>query len=276
MTQFSKRILSAVLAVIMLLSMVPLSAMAAPASDLPDNMVDSPILRALEYTGYDVQKQKNDGTLYQTGSYGSRCPESVRSNIHYGTSTSGKETVADSSTVTGKAPDIATFEKKGLCCAAFVTYYVCNYLPNIEGADTQFILDAINATGMNSQAVITWQTALGKLANAGSIEKIGTSSSNVDRSKLTPGDLIIFGNDENSHTHIAVYSGTYKGTDFLIHVGNDRGPEIMPVKWMSDDSNGNKASYPNAYYHLPESIIETTGMIEVYKKDTDGKALAGA
>ena len=52
MTQFSKRILSAVLAVIMLLSMVPLSAMAAPASDLPDNMVDSPILRALEYTGY--------------------------------------------------------------------------------------------------------------------------------------------------------------------------------------------------------------------------------
>lgn len=276
MTQFSKRILSAVLAVIMLLSMVPLSAMAAPASDLPDNMVDSPILRALEYTGYDVQKQKNDGTLYQTGSYGSRCPESVRSNIHYGTSTSGKETVADSSTVTGKAPDIATFEKKGLCCAAFVTYYVCNYLPNIEGADTQFILDAINATGMNSQAVITWQTALGKLANAGSIEKIGTSSSNVDRSKLAPGDLIIFGNDENSHTHIAVYSGTYNGTDFLIHVGNDRGPEIMPVKWMSDDSNGNKASYPNAYYHLPESIIETTGMIEVYKKDTDGKALAGA
>ena len=83
---------------------------------------------------------------------------------------------------------------------------------------------------------------------------MGRPLHNVDRSKLAPGDLIIFGNDENSHTHIAVYSGTYNGTDFLIHVGNDRGPEIMPVKWMSDDSNGNKASYPNAYYHLPESI----------------------
>lgn len=276
MTHFSKRILSAVLAVIMLLSMVPLSAMAAPASDLPDNMVDSPILRALEYTGYDVQKQKDNGTLYQTNSYGSKTPADVLSDIHYGTNLSGKETVADSSTVTGKAPDIAKFEKNGLCCAAFVTYYVCNYLPNIEGADTQFILDAINATGMNSQAVITWQTALNKLANAGSIEKIGTSSSNVDRTKLAPGDLIIFGNDENSHTHIAVYSGTYKGTDFLIHVGTDRGPEIMPVKWMSDSSNGNKASYPNAYYHLPENIIQEKGTIEVYKKDTDGKALSGA
>lgn len=84
---------------------------------------------------------------------------------------------------------------------------MCNYLPNIEGADTQFITDAINATGMNSQAVVTWQTALNKFANAGSVEKIGTSSSNVDRSKLAPGDLIIFGNDESTHTHIAVYSG---------------------------------------------------------------------
>ena len=273
------RLLSVFLALLLLMTAMPFSAItasAAPASDLPDNMVDSAILRALEYTGYDVQQQKNDGTLYQSGSYGSRTPTSVLSNISYGTSTSGKETVADSSTVTGKAPDIATFEKKGLCCAAFVTYFVCNYLPNIEGADTQFITDAINATGMNSQAVITWQTALNKLANDGKIEKIGTSSSNVDRSKLAPGDLIIFGNDENSHTHIAVYSGTYNGTDFLIHVGNDRGPEIMPVKWMSDSSNGAKASYPNAYFHLDEDIFQQQGAIEVTKVDENGKALSGA
>ena len=272
---FSK-ILSIILASLILLSIIPLSVFAAPASDLPENMIDSPILRALEYTGYNVQAQKDNGTLYQSGSYGSKCPESIRSNIHYGTSTSGKETVADSSTITGRAPDIATFEEKGLCCAGFVTYYVCNYLPNIEGADTQFILDAINATGMNFQAVVTWQTALGNLANAGKLEKIGTSSSNVDRSKLAPGDLIIFGNDENSHTHIAVYSGTYKGKDFLIHVGNDRGPEIMPVDWMSDSSNGNKASYPNAYYHIPESVIQNQGAIEIYKKNPAGAALKGA
>lgn len=273
------RLLSVFLALLLMMTAIPFSAITAsatPASDLPDNMVDSAILRALEYTGYDVQQQKDDGTLYQSGSYGSRTPTSVLSNIHYGTNLSGKETVADSSTVTGKAPDIAKFEKNGLCCAAFVTYFVCNYLPNIEGADTQVITDAINATGMNSQAVVTWQTALNKLANEGKIEKIGTSSSNVDRSKLAPGDLIIFGNDESSHTHIAVYSGTYNGTDFLIHVGNDRGPEIMPVKWMSDSSNGNKASYPNAYFHLDEDIFQQQGAIEVKKADENGKALSGA
>ncbi len=274
--RLSTRLFSVFMALLLVLAAFPLSAMAAPASDLPDNMVDSHILRALEYTGYDVQAQKNDGTLYQSGSYGSRTPASVLSGINYGTSLSGKETVADSSTLTGKAPDIAKFKSKGLCCAAFVTYFVCNYLPNIEGADTQFITDAINATGMNSQAVITWQTALNKLANEGKLEKIGTSSSNVDRSKLTPGDLIIFGNEENSHTHIAVYSGTYKGDDFLIHVGNDRGPEIMPVKWMSDSSNGAKASYPNAYFHIDESVFQQQGAIEVKKVDENGKALSGA
>lgn len=268
------RALAMLLSVVMLLAAFPMNAFAAVASDLPDNMADHAILRALEYTGYDVQKQKDDGTLYQSGSYGSRTPAAVLSDISYGTSTSGKETVADSSTVTGLAPNIARFEQYGLCCASFVTYFVCNYLPNIEGADTQFILDAINATGMNSQAVVTWQTALNKLANEGKVEKIGTSSSNVDRTKLAPGDLIIFGTAENSHTHIAVYSGTYKGTDFLIHVGNDRGPEIMPVAWMSQA--GDKSSYPNAYYHLPEEIFEDDGYIEVYKKDTDGKALSGA
>lgn len=271
--KFSK-VISALLAAVMLLCAMPMSAFAAPASDLPSNMVDHSILRALEYTGYNVQAQKNDGTLYQSGSYGSRTPSSILSDIHYGTSTSGRETVTDSSTPTGKAPDIATFESKGLCCAAFVSYYVLNYLPNIEGSDTQFIADAINATGMNSQAVITWQTALNKLANEGKIEKIGTSASNVDRSKLTPGDLIIFGTSENSHTHIAVYSGTYNGVDFIIHVGNDRGPEISRVDWMGQA--GDKSSYPNAYFHLPQEIFESDGDIEVYKKDTDGKALAGA
>ena len=268
--------LSIVLAIVLTVMALPMSAFAAPASDLPANMIDHAILRALEYTGYDVQKQKNDGTLYQSGSYGNKTPASVLSNINYGTGLSGMETIADPSTVTGKAPDIARFERNGLCCASFVTYFICNYLPNIEGADTKAITDAIKVTGMNSQAVVTWETALKKIDGKGMVEKIGTSPSNVDRNKLTPGDLIIFGTEETTHTHIAVYSGTYKGTDFLIHVGNDRGPEIMPVKWMSDSSNGAKTSYPNAYYHLNPKIFQDDGSIEVYKKDTDGNNLSGA
>lgn len=46
------KFLSALLAVVMVIMAMPMSAFAAVASDLPDNMADSHILRALEYTGY--------------------------------------------------------------------------------------------------------------------------------------------------------------------------------------------------------------------------------
>lgn len=273
------RILSMLLAVMILLGATPMTAMAAPATDIPENMLDSSILRALEYTGYNVQKQKDNGTIFQNRYYGSSLASTspdILSDISYGLSMSGKETVADNSTITGKAPDIARFERNGLCCASFVTYFICNYLPNIEGADTQFITDAVNATGMNSQAVVTWQTALEKLVSQGKIEKVGTSSSNVDYSRLIPGDIIIFGNATNSHVHTAIYAGTYKGTHFVIHVGNERGPEISTVEGMGHSSNGDKASFPNGFYHLPDEIFMADGSIEVYKSNTDGKTLAGA
>ena len=273
------RILSMLLAVMILLGATPMTAMAAPATDIPENMLDSSILRALEYTGYNVQKQKDNGTIFQNRYYGSSLASTspdILSDISYGLSMSGKETVADNSTITGKAPDIARFERNGLCCASFVTYFICNYLPNIEGADTQFITDAVNATGMNSQAVVTWQTALEKLVSQGKIEKVGTSSSNVDYSRLIPGDIIIFGNATNSHVHTAIYAGTYKGTHFVIHVGNERGPEISTVEGMGHSSNGDKASFPNGFYHLPDEIFMADGSIEVYKSNTDGKMLAGA
>lgn len=274
-----KKLLSLFLALVMVLSAFPISAFAAPATDIPDKMLDNPIVRALAYTGYNVQKQKDNGTIYQTGHYGGalkRNAPSILSDIHYSTSLSGKETVSDSSTVTGKAPNIARFEQYGLCCASFVTYYICNYLPNIEGVDTQFITDAINATGTNSQAVVTWQNALNKLASQGKVEKVGTSPSNVDYSKLTPGDIIIFGNSSSSHVHAAIFAGVYDGKHFIIHVGNERGPEINTTEGMAHSSNGDKASTPNGYYHLPDELFIENGFMEVKKTDENGKALAGA
>ena len=256
------------LALVMVLSAFPISAFAAPASDIPDKMLDNPIVRALAYTGYNVQKQKDNGTIYQTGHYGGalkRNAPSILSDIHYSTSLTGKETVSDSSTVTGKAPNIARFEQYGLCCASFVTYYICNYLPNIEGVDTQFITDAINATGTNSQAVVTWQNALNKLASQGKVEKVGTSPSDVDYSKLTPGDIIIFGNSSSSHVHAAIFAGVYNGKHFIIHVGNERGPEINTTEGMAHSSNGDKASTPNiavtAYGKQGIQDVEDRGFI---------------
>ena len=52
-----KKLLSLLLALVMVLSAFPISAFAAPASDIPDKMLDNPIVRALAYTGYNVQKQ---------------------------------------------------------------------------------------------------------------------------------------------------------------------------------------------------------------------------
>ena len=277
--RFSHRIAAIAMVVMMVLTALPLTAFAAPASDIPQEMLDSSILRALEYTGYDVQTQKNNGTIYQSGHYGSKLATNapnILSNISYGLSLSGKETISDSSTITGLAPNITKFEQYGLCCASFVTYFICNYLPNIEGVDTSLVTDAVQATGLNSQSVVTWQNALNELADEGKIEKVGTSSSNVDYSRLVPGDVIIFGNSTNIHVHIAIYAGTYSGQHFIIHVGNERGPEISTVEGMGHASNGDKASFPNGFYHLPEDYFADDGAIEVYKKSDTGKALAGA
>ena len=47
---------------------------------------------------------------------------------------------------TEKQLAISQLEQYGLCSANFVTYYLCNYLPNIEDADTQYISDAVDAS----------------------------------------------------------------------------------------------------------------------------------
>lgn len=103
----------------------------APLADMdaiPDEMYDNSILRALEYTGYDVQWLKDNGYLYVAEYVSSNInnyrPE-VLSNIGYDDYSpflNGDETESNSGTPTGKAPDIAKFEANGLVCASFVSY----------------------------------------------------------------------------------------------------------------------------------------------------------
>ena len=116
--KFTSRILSMLLAVLMLISMMPTSVFAAPASDIPAEMLDNVFLDALEYTGYKVQAQKDDGTIFKKYSGGATA---YLSKISYGLNKYGTETVAKSGTATGLAPDIAGFESSGLCCASYVS-----------------------------------------------------------------------------------------------------------------------------------------------------------
>ena len=270
-------------------------ALMADMSLIPDEMYDNYILRALEYTGYDVQKMKDNGWLYvaqyTSSNINSYAPE-VLSDIGYDDYSpflNGDETVADSSTVTGKAPNIASFESNGLVCASFVTYYMCNYLPNIEGIDTTWIHDAVKATTMNggsysTASVWSWETGLSNLASKAGSGVTRYTDADTAYANLVPGDLIVFSNSSGSLTHIAVYAGTYtmynaSGTNrgpyhYIIHVGNSRGPEISAVEYMV--SSGSKSSSPSAWYHIDLPEVQSTGFIEVNKKDPNGKNLSGA
>ena len=58
-----KKWLSMLLTAVMLVAALPISAFAAPASGIPANMLDNVYLDALAYTGYNVQAQKDDGTI---------------------------------------------------------------------------------------------------------------------------------------------------------------------------------------------------------------------
>lgn len=270
-------------------------ALMADMSLIPDEMYDNSILRALEYTGYDVQKMKDNGWLYvaqyTSSNINSYAPE-VLSDIGYDDYSpflNGDETVADSSTVTGRAPNIASFESNGLVCASFVTYYMCNYLPNIEGVDTTWIHDAVKATTMNggsysTASVWSWETGLSNLARQAGSGVTRYTDADTAYANLVPGDLIVFSNSSGSLTHIAVYAGTYtmynaSGTNrgpyhYIIHVGNSRGPEISAVEYMV--SSGSKSSSPSAWYHIDLPEVQSTGFIEVNKKDPNGKNLSGA
>ena len=263
---------------------------------IPDEMYDNAILRALEYTGYDVQWLKDNGYLYVrqyvSSNLKNNAPD-VLSDIGYDDYSpycNGDETVADANTISGKAPNIAKFEEQGLVCASFVSYYINNYLPNIEGVDTSHIHEAIKATTMNNGSYSTasvwaWETGLKNLAAQADSGVTRYTDATTAYENLIPGDIIIFSDSDGDLTHAAVYAGTYdlystSGSNggkyhFIIHVGNSRGPEISAVEYMT--SAGAKSSSPSAWYHLDlDTDVDQTGWIEVYKTDPNDTPLAGA
>ncbi len=265
--KFGARLMSVLLAAIMLLSMVPTTVFAAPA--VPEEMLDNIYLDALAYTGYDVAGQIADGNLYVK--YGNGASQYL-SDISYGTAKYGTETVAKSGTATGLAPDIAGFESSGLCCASYVTYVYYNYLPNIAGVDSSSV-----PRPSNPRSASSYNTAANNWVTNGQARRISfTQDEDGDNFKpaeeIPLGSLVVFKHiPTGSVAHVAVYAGAYNGKHWVTHVGNDRGPETMTIEGMS------KGDYPEAVVQVvaPE-FVEASGKIEVYKKDPGGKALSGA
>lgn len=266
----SKRIISLLLAAIMIIGALPMTAFAAPNSDIPSEMLNNKYLDALAYTGYDVDAQKSNGTIFVQ--YGGSVSSSIRSNIGYNTGPSGLETVTKSGTATGKAPAISTFESSGLCCASYVSYVYYNYLPNIAGVDTSTApcpSNSRSASAYNTQAN-SWVSE-GKARRIGFTQSSDGSSFSADED-IPIGSLIVFKHMETGViAHVALYAGYYNGSHFVTHVGNDRGPEISTIENMS------KGGYPEAVVQVVvPNFVDEYGSIEVYKKDTDGNSLSGA
>lgn len=259
------KLLVAVVALIMLVSALPLSA--APAADIPSKMLDNIYLDALTYTGYKTDAQKADGSIFKT--YSGNAPASVRSGIGYGTGPSGLETVA-ADNKTGKAPDIARFKANGLCCASYVSYVYYNYLPNIARMDVSKIPQPANP-----RSPISYNSAVENWVKSGGARRIaftqGTNSFTPSE-EIPIGSLIIFKHKTTGEiAHLALYAGYYAGKHFVTHVGNERGPEISTVEGMS------KGSYPEVVTQVVvPKIGEPLGTISVHKTDENGKPLAGA
>lgn len=259
------KLLIAVIALIMLVSALPLSA--APAADIPAKMLNNIYLDALTYTGYKTDVQKADGSIFKT--YSGNAPASVRSGIGYGTGPSGLETVAVDNK-TGKAPDIARFKANGLCCASYVSYVYYNYLPNIARMDVSKIPQPANP-----RSPISYNSAVENWVRSGGARRIaftqGTNSFTPSE-EIPIGSLIIFKHKTTGEiAHLALYAGYYAGKHFVTHVGNERGPEISTVEGMS------KGSYPEVVTQVVvPKIDEPVGTISVHKTDENGKPLAGA
>lgn len=263
----NKKLLSFVVAILLIVSAVPLSAFATPASDIPKEMLENVFLDALAYTGYNVNAQKNDGTIFKTT--GNSVSSSIRSNITYGTALNGTETVSNSGTVSGLAPNIAKFEQSGLCCASYVSYVYFNYLPNISGIDTSNIQKPTNY-----RSATAYNTLANSWVSSGTARRISFTQSG---STFTPaetipiGALISFKDSAGSIRHVAIYAGAYNGKHYITHVGNENGPEFCTVEGMT------KGGLPQTVNQIVvPNFVNPTGRIQVKKTDTNGNALAGA
>lgn len=254
-----KRLVAALMAVITMVNILPATAFAAPASDIPEEMTNNVMLDALAYTGYDVQAQRNDGTLFID--YGSRTPSSVLSNIGY--ASSGSTSATGLETNSEGLPDIAYMEERGTMCGGYVSYVLFNYLPNVAGIDTSNLVQPQWPLSPGSI-----QEAADKWVADGYAEKIYEAAGGTNFSysgEIPIGSVIIMAGptDDGSYSvwnagHVCLYAGYYNGKHFVTHVGNSRGPEISTIEGMQGYSGGDGKSYRfvTAIYKFSPDILE--------------------
>lgn len=329
-----KRVVVFALAMVMLLGIIPVapievSAAATTAAKYQNDMWNSAILRAWEYMGSryvlnasgklvatgetPVQALRRQNLLFAspdkfpTGdgydNYHSGILYPEKSDEDYKTA-DGTEVITNNSTYTGKAPDLQEFRDDGMVCAGFTTYYVLNYMKNIEGLECPDFEEAMAKYcspqyGNTYYRVLTWFWCLEDLVGSGEGNEIAKKSSAVTKiytgdknnpapipdaylAKMQPGDIIVFGRKSDSgsflYKHIGIYAGSYNGKHFIIHCGGPRGeygPNMDPLRETFDGEDDKTKSHPIGVYRLNYTPLKETS-ITVNKKDEENKPLAGA
>lgn len=258
-----KKVLSLSLALLMIISIIPIQTFAATVKDPWTNgTVNSNVfLDALKYTGY------NTAQFTSNGKYGSSVPVADRSKIGYN---SGGATGLETS---GGKPNISAFEKNGMCCASYASYVYFNYLPNVYGLDTSFL-----ARPSNPRSTSDWYTACEKWVKNGvakktTINKFCSSASNLTAlDNVAIGSVLIFTDSNGNYSHTGLYAGKKGSNYFQTNVGNSRGPEVQLVNGFSSGPS----SYANLLAAYTPEAPEAKGKVGVSKVDDTGKAVSGA
>lgn len=275
---------------------------ALATTDVPEDMLNSNILKALIYLGYDSDYYlRNNGLLFKNGYIASALNTNhaaALTGVPYANGGGTATTTQNGKTV----PNVASFKANGMVCTSFIEYYYLNYLRYIAGAaDTEIqnlaktirsaYSEAAKLYGQDPNAYPDlWSTAgnlltteaYGKVAKKSTLDKRYTGSYSTDEyhaffDGLSIGSLIQFGSNDpsnplNDYVHYAVYAGKYNGEYYVIHVANSRGPEISLARYM--EASSFKKSWPIAAYDFDPP--QEYGSIEIYKSDEDGTPLAGA
>ncbi len=220
--------------------------------DIEDNV----FIDSLVYTGYNLEKHKADGKMWEYILSKYKKGYGWLSNITFGGGSTGLETTADG------LPDIRFFEKKGLVCASFASYVYFNYLPNIANIDTSALEFPEDTKTANS-----FYQACKKWVKSGQSYNIGFKATNKPGGiKFEPdeeipiGSIIVFRDmdkpNKTAADHITVYAGYKNGYHWVLQTGNKNGPEFCAVERFKF---GPDPQWPLAVFATPRCIYDAAG-----------------
>lgn len=213
-------------------------------------------LDALAYTGYNLEKHRNDGLMWNYILSNDKKHRGWLSNITYGAGCTGLETTSDG------LPSIKKFERTGLVCAGFASYVYFNYLPNVAHIDTSS-LDIPENPASAQSFYLTAQKWLSK----GYTYTIDFTAKNKTAGiEFTPeeeipiGSILVFRDfdkpNKKEADHITIYVGEKNGYHWVIQVGNKNGPEFCAVERFKF---GPHPQWPIKVFATPTCIYDAIG-----------------